>query len=227
MKRTTTIAVSLLLIMFAVCAGHADGPGKYSGFLEGYYDKLQPGPKDSVKQRWLKPGVDFTKYNKAMLDSAVFFLADDSYKGIDPQDMKERADALNKEVVAVFPNKSHFVGEPGPDVARIRFAITGLKQSNPGRSAVSTVLPVGLAMNLVKKGSGGSWTGSGATSMEVMVLDSMTNDVIAVAVDDRTAGFTDRFSKWGSADEAYKFWAQKLKQFVDDTRAIKSNPPPK
>ena len=202
-------------------------PKKSSGFLDGYYDKLQPGPKDGVKQRWLKPGTDFTKYNRVVLDSVVFFLSDDSYKGIDPQDMKDLADGFNKEVVAAFPDKSRFVAEAAPEVARIRFAITGLKQSNPGRSAVSTVVPVGLAINLVKKGASGSWSGSGATSMEVMVLDSMTNEVIAVAIDDRTAGFTERFSKWGSAQEAFKFWAQRLKLFVDDTRSIKDNPPPK
>lgn len=63
--------------------------------------------------------------------------------------------------------------------------------------------------------------------MEAMVLDSMTNGVIGVAVDERTAGFTDRFSKWGSAEEAFQFWAQRLKKFVDDTKTLKDNPAPK
>ncbi len=186
MNKTIQTLVLILIVIFAVSSGYAEEPKKSSGFLDGYYDKLQPGPKDGVKQRWLKPGTDFTKYNSVVLDSAIFFLSDDSYKGIDPQDMKDLADGLNKEVVAAFPDKSRFVAEAGPEVARIRFAITGLKQSNPGRSAISTVVPVGLAINLVKKGASGSWSGSGATSMEVMVLDSMTNEVIAVAIDDRT-----------------------------------------
>jgi len=49
-------------------------------------------------------------------------------------------------------------------------------------------------------------------------MDSTTNDVIAVAVDDRTAGFTERFSKWGSAQEAFKFWAQRLGAFVEGVK---------
>ena len=162
-----------------------------------------------------------------MLDSVVFFLSDESYKGIDPQDMKELADSFNKEMIGAFKDKSRLVSEPAPDVARVRFAITGLKQSKPGVSAVTSVLPIGLAVSLVKKGAGGSWSGSGATSGEVMVLDSMTNEVIAVAVDERTAGFTERFSKWGSAEDAFKFWAQKLNQFIDDMNVLKNNPPPK
>ena len=36
---------------------------KHSGFLEGYYQGMQPGPKGGAKMRWLKPGVDFGKYH--------------------------------------------------------------------------------------------------------------------------------------------------------------------
>lgn len=220
MKRALTVAFALVL-GFALTVSVASGAEKkYSGFLEGYYQNLQPGPEGGVKERWLKSGVDFSTYKKIMLDSAVFFFSDESaYKGIDPQDMKDLADGLNKAVVAAVKDKSIFVSEPGPDVARIRFAITGLKQNKPGVSAITSVIPVGLAISLVKKGAGGSWSGSGATSMEVMILDTMTNDVIAAAVDDRTAGFTDRFSKWGSADEAFKFWAERLRKFVEDVEA--------
>jgi len=54
-----------------------------------------------------------------------------------------------------------------------------------------------------------------------MALDSTTNQVIAVAVDDKTAKFTERFSKWGSAEEAFKFWAERVKTFMDESRKIK------
>jgi hypothetical protein len=220
MKEMVRIVSAVIIVLVLTAPAGFGAEQKYSGFLEGYYANLQPGPEEGVKSRWLKPGVDFGQYKKIMLDSVVFFFADDSqYKGIDPQDMKDLADGLNKEVVAALKDKAPFVAEPGPDIVRIRFAITGLKQSRPGLSSISTVLPVGLALNLVKKGAGGNWSGSGATSMEVMVLDSTTNDVIAVAVDDRTAGFTERFSKWGSAQEAFKFWAQRLGAFVEGVKA--------
>jgi hypothetical protein len=113
------------------------------------------------------------------------------------------------------------VTEPGPDVARIRIAITGLKASKPVSSGISSILPTGMAVSLVKKGITGSWSGSGATSAEMEALDSLTYDTIGAAVDDRTAGYTERFSKWGSAEEAFKFWAERIVKFVDDTRGMK------
>ena len=92
---------------------------QYSGFFgnPSVYDLLKPGPEGGAKLRWMKDGVDPKKYNRFMVDSVVFYLADKSdYKGIDPQEMKELADAFNKEIVAAFKDKYPIVAEPGPDV---------------------------------------------------------------------------------------------------------------
>jgi hypothetical protein len=220
MKKALKIfAVVFIGLAFIATTGFAGGT-KYSGFLQGYYSKLKPGPKDGAKMRWMEKETSIAKYNKFMIDGVIFYFADNSeYKGIDPQVMKDLADAFNEQIIAAFQGKYEIVSEPGPDVARIRFAITGFKQSRPVVSAVTSVVPVGIGVSVVKKGATGSWTGSGATSAELMVLDSMTNNVIGVAVDDRSAGFTERFSKWGSAEEAFKFWAERMVKFVEKEKA--------
>jgi hypothetical protein len=183
---------------------------------------LQPGPEGGAKMRWLKPGVDFGKYNKIMLDSVVFFFADKSeYRGIDPQAMKELADACDQQVVNALKTTYPIVAEPGPDVVRIRFAITNLEQSRPVLSAITTVVPIGLAISILKEGVTGSWTGSGATSAEFMAIDSLSGDVIAVAQDEQTAGFTERFTKWGSAEDAFAFWGEGIKLFLDQAHGVK------
>jgi hypothetical protein len=224
-----SVVMGIVLASFVIsCAStgtqaqKTEAAAQTQGFLDGYYKDLQPGPEGGAKMRWLKPGVDFGKYNKIMLDSVIFYFADDSEnKGIDVNDMKELADACDKQIVDVLKDSYPIVAEPGPDVLRLRFAITDLKQSRPALSAVTSVVPIGLGISLVKKGATGSWTGSGATSAEVMVLDSMTNDVIAVAQDDKSAGFTERFSKWGSTEEAFKFWGERLKLFLDNAHGMK------
>ena len=86
--------------------------------------------------------------------------------------------------------------------------------SKPVISGITSIIPVGLAISTIKRGTTGSWSGSGATSMEFMALDSQTNDIIALAYDNKAAGFTERFSKWGSAKEAFKFWADRLGTFL-------------
>jgi hypothetical protein len=60
---------------------------------------LEPGPVGGARMRWLKPGIDFSKYNRLMLDRVIFFFAEDSeYKGIDPQELKELGDLFNRQL---------------------------------------------------------------------------------------------------------------------------------
>jgi hypothetical protein len=206
------------LLIFAVSVSIA-GDKKYSGFLGDNYSLLQLGPEGGAKERYLKPGVDFGKYKAAMVDSVVFFFADDSeYKGVDPAEMKELADGFNSEILKSLKKIGYkVVAEPGPDVLRVRIAITNIKASRPVLSGITSIVPVGLAISSIKRGTTGSWTGSGATSAELMALDSQTNDIVALAFDERAADFDNRFSKWGSAQEAFRFWADRLAKFLATT----------
>lgn len=198
--------------------------GGAKNFLGQYYNVLQPGPKGGAEKRWLKPGVNFGKYNKVMLESVVFYLAKDSdYQGIDPQVMKELSDKFNLTVAQTLKDKYPIVTKPGPDVIILRPAITNLEQSRPVLSGVTSVVPIGLGISILKRGATGAWTGSGETGMAVMAVDSMTNDVVAVAEDHQHAGFTERFSKYGSAEDAFKFWAGRMKNFMDEAHGVKAS----
>jgi hypothetical protein len=217
MKKSIFVAVTVAIgLVLALSANSYAAKEKDDGFLGSYSKKLQPVPKDGAVERWIKPGTDFSKYNKVMLDSIVFYFAPDSEdKGIDPVVMKELSDSFNLELVNALKDKYPIVTEPGPDVVRIKYALTGIKQSRPVLSAVTSITPPGLAVNLVKKGVTGSWTGSGATGGEVIAIDTESNEVIFVGRDMQTAAFTKRFSKYGSANEAFKFWAGRLRAFLD------------
>jgi hypothetical protein len=217
---TRVILAGVFSVVFSISTAFAGDP-PFSGFLGDptVYQQLTPGPEGGAKLRWLKPGVDFKMYNQFMVDSVIFYLSDKAdNKGIDPQEMKELADSFNTEIVAAFKEKYPIVAEPGPGVARIRFAITNIKPSKPGVSTITSVLPVGLGISLVKKGATGGWSGSGETGTEVIILDTTTNEVIAMAVDQQQAAFSERFSKLGSANEAFKFWSERLVKFIADPK---------
>ena len=227
MKRAARIMLAVVIgLAISASTGFA-ADIQYSGFFgnPSVYDLLKPGPEGGAKLRWMKDGVDPKKYDKFMVDSVIFYLSDKSdYKGIDPQEMKELADEFNKAIMAAFKDKYPIVAEPGPTVGRIRIAITNIKQSRPGVSAVTSVIPVGIGISLVKKGATGGWSGSGETGVEMMALDSMTNDILVLAVDNRKAEFEQRFSKWGSATDAFKFWSEMVVNFIDHARDVKRTP---
>jgi len=225
MKRSFAVIAAFVLFVSVSAASASDI--QFSGFLgnPSVYQLLKPGPEGGAKLRWQKEGAGPKKYNRFMVDSVIFYLSDKAdYKGIDPQEMKELADEFNRDIVAAFKDKYPIVADPAPDVARIRIAITNIKPSKPGVSAVTSIIPVGIGVSLVKKGATGGWAGSGETGMEVMVLDSMTNEADYLAVDQQKAAFESRFSKWGSASDAFKFWSEKAVEYIDRTKGIKREP---
>jgi hypothetical protein len=207
------------LVFLAACA---TAPPK-TGFLGEYASKMQPGPKGGAKLRWLKPGVDFSKYSKVMVDPVSFVASEgseaDAAKDIDPAKLKELGDKCTQAVVDAIKEKYPVVTEPGPDVAQVRFAIVDLKKSYPVISGVTSILPIGLAITLLKRPVTGSWTGGGSTVAQVMAKDSATNDVIAVAQDTYEAGFFERFSRYGQAEDAFKSWGEKIVKFLDESKA--------
>ena len=145
---------------------------------------LQPGPPGGAKMRWLKSGVDFSKYHRLMLDPVVFFFAPDSeYKGMDPQELKGLADAFKRRLVDTLKKEYPIVASPAPDVARLRLAITDLRQSLPVICAITADSPIGFGKKSRQKGAGHLWSGSGATAGELVVFDSMTQEVILAAKD--------------------------------------------
>jgi hypothetical protein len=203
----------MLFLVFMVSAGCAEKSGlKYEGVFvpQELVNKFGPGP-DGHTLRWMKEGWDFAKYNKFMVDYVIFALAKDSkYKGINADEMKKLADAASLALVNAIKEKYEVVSEPGPDVARVRFAITDLEQSRPAVSVITSVVPVGLAISLVKKGATDEWTGGGLTKGEVMLLDSQTSEVIVAAYGDYSAQFSQRFTKWGSVEDAFKKWGEQI-----------------
>ena len=168
-----------------------------SGFLGDYCKNLKPGVEEGApKLMWIKPGVDHTEYKKVMVDYVIFAFAEDSEcKGIDANEIKETADGASLALVNSLKKEFPLLSQPGVDVLRVRTAIVDLRPSRPTLSAVTSVMPVGLGVGLVKKGTTSLWTDSRATTAEMMVLDSMTNEVIAAGEDQRAAGFTERFTK--------------------------------
>ena len=84
----------------------------------------------------------------------------------------------------------------------------------------STILPVGLAVSLLKKGTTGGYTGIGSATMEAEFLDSVSNERIGAAIDKAPGGKLD-VGKLTPAKEAFEFWAKRLRAFLDEMHGVK------
>ena len=210
LKVLSALALAVFVSVFMGCAAQQQ---EYSGFINNY-PPLEPG-KEGVDKRYVKPGVDFGKYNKIMLDEvAFFFKRDEDYKGIKPSEIVELSEYFNKTFVDILNTSYPLTDKPGPDVMRVRVAITDLEPSNPVTGTMSTIIPVGLAYSLVKKGATGEYASIGSASMEAEFLDSESNERLGVVIDRAPGGKLD-VGKLSPAESAFEFWATRLKAFLD------------
>ncbi len=227
MNTVLRIAVFVLICLsFTMTAGCAKKQQvKHSGFLTGY-PKFKPGPKGGINFVYFKEGIDFGTYNKVMMDHVVFYLSEDAKdKSIQADTLKELSDVFHGAVFEALKDAYPIVDKPGADVMRIRLAVTDLVPGKPGLTLVTTAMPYGSAVKVVKYAATGSYSFVGETAMEAEVLDSLTNERIAAAIDKRskvkTIKITEGMTKWGESKDVFKFWAKRLRMWLDETHGVK------
>ena len=152
-----TIQRTFLIVMICFTLAITAGCGsqvKYSGFLKDYPD-FKPGR--GVDLSYVKENVDF-KYNKVMLDQVVFYFSKDAkYRGIHAGELQELADAFQNAMTGALEDGYPLVAEPGPNVLRIRCAITDVVATRQFWNTATTVTSVS------KRESSGTSTKLGTT----------------------------------------------------------------
>jgi hypothetical protein len=214
------IFFSMILLIASGCASKKP---HYSGFLDPY-PEFKPGPKGGMDLVYLKDGADFKKYNKVMLDHIIFFTDPEArFKGVEADELKKLEvsfhSALKNGLEKEYPYVSYpIVNEPGPDVMKLRVAVTTL---NPGRpvvcGAAMALLPISLTVGEVEQSVTGKNIGTGNATIEAEMLDSMTNERIAAAIDNYNGTKDSCIEKEGLAHEAFAFWTARLRFFMDAT----------
>lgn len=241
--------LAILTVFLTGCAttggekSTAGNTAQYVGFLSDY-SKLQPETDGSDAKIYIKPGHNFKQYNKVLLDRITVWLKDDAeYKGIDPVEMQTLTDYFHEAIARELGTAYPLVLEPGPDVLRIRIAITQLKPTKPELSVITAIMPYGtgtaadLTMSMAS-GQTGHPPYLGEASMEAEFLNSETQEMVAAyfeqrlgkkfdvhleegasnAVSKGITSYTNAYSEWGYVKQAFDYWAHKLRVRLDQAR---------
>ena len=216
--------IGIVLFFLVSLLGCASSNNVNSGFLgdTAMYAKLALSEKN-LDKTWVDPDADLNKYHKVMLDQVVFYFKEDAEtKVIDPDEIKELTDAFNEAFIKEIKPNYPIVAEAGPDVLRVKIAIVDIEPSNRALDSITSVMPMGIAINLIKTGAGGAGTGVGSAAMEVMLIDSQSNTVIALGKDIEVGSKLDvaaKVDEWGHAKSAFAYWAKSLKEALDNMAA--------
>lgn len=214
-------ALVLLVVTFLVgCSASGMKNVEQSSFLNDY-SQLKPGTDDEAALVYVKTGADFKPYSKIMFERIVVSLSSSSEsREIDPTIFKELTDYYQNALHEAVKDAYEVVDQPGPDVLWVRVAITDVEPSNPTSNTMSSIIPIGMAVSAVAKATSDANLGTGEAATEIDVLDSMTKERLAAAVDRRQGGKAAFRGKWVDTEQAFDYWAKRFRERLDDLRGV-------
>ena len=170
-----TLAVSSLLTLTACRTSKQARSVTESGFLSDY-SQLKKGKGDQAKLVYFAPGVDWKKYTKTYIEPVQLWKADDKESKLGKLS-KENQDMLTSFLYTELNNelqKSYtIVDKPGPDTIVLRSAITEAKKSGPVRNLMTTIVPFGIAANILLTAAFGTGIGVGEVQVEKELLEAV------------------------------------------------------
>jgi hypothetical protein len=209
--RRTIVGAALAAALCAACAN-----GTSTRNLEVTHDGLERVPNPKVERAWVKPGVDFSQYTEvSLLDCFVSFRRNwrMNHSGVRKSDMERITSTLSDEFRTVFTKELGNGGYPvvtqaDDHVLLIRPAIIDLDVAAPdtnsaGRSKTFT-------------------TSTGAMTLVIELYDSVSNEILARAIDRRRARnagniqWTTRGTNRAAARKILSRWANLLVSRLDD-----------
>lgn len=163
-----------------------------SGFLDDY-TLLRPGGPDEVRLVYRNPAADWHRYHSVMLEPVAIWRS--GRKSLDPvpqDDLLRLAHDFEQAVRARLGRSFRLVDRTGPNVLRIRLAITDAR-------ATDAVLDVCT----VPCGEEAPPTGSGP-------LDAETGTLLAQGIDGPRRADAPPLDTWADIDRGFARWADRV-----------------
>lgn len=210
LQAVLTMCLILAVLSLTGCAQtRATRETPSEGFLsKSEWALMKKNPDPPPELDYINPSVDWSQYKGVVVDSISFWSSTGEEKlGAEEQQMilEYFYAALHREI----SKAGNVVDQPGPGIARLRFAITNAKGANVPVRVVTTVVPQLKLLTAVGGLTDTSVT-VGTAGFEAKLTDSMTDQLLACAADRRAGqkifkGMTD---KWSDIKAAIDLWAE-------------------
>jgi hypothetical protein len=212
-KVAAIVGFIALMLMAGGCAQTSRAPeATDSGFLGADYALLKPGKPDQAQLVYFRPGVEWSRYRKILLDPVTGWKGRESAgRGISPQDEQMLVNHFYGVIHAALEKEGFkLVTAPESDTLRVRVAITKAQESDVALNVISTVIPALHAISSLEKAATGKPSFVGEAQIEVRATDAMTGDLLAAGIDHRVGGKAldaSIMTSWGDVENMMRLWA--------------------
>ena len=189
--------------------------GDYSQLKEGKRAMVKEGSEDEALWVYKNPAADWRKYTKIQLDPVTLWMSqkDSQLKDVSVEDRQRLSAVLWSQLDEQLRKDYQMTSQAGPDVMRIQVAITEAGDSNATLDTVTSIIPQTRVLTGAKGVATGVSGFTGSASAELKVTDTDTGAILIAAVDRRggTKSLRGVTNEWHDVEEAYRFWAEKLR----------------
>ena len=178
-------------------------------FLANECALLTPGGEGQAGLRYLNPAAQWTRYNKIMINPVTFWSG--SSTRVSPADQQTLVNYLSQQLTLQLGQKFEIVQQPGPGVMKLDAALVDMSSATPMLRTFSMMVPQARLLSSLKYLATGSFPFVGGAQVELKITDSVSGDVLGLAVDRRIGGgaLTNAFQwRWGDAENAVNHWAE-------------------
>jgi hypothetical protein len=218
----------LALLLAAGCAttrSVREAP-QTSGFL-GDYSQLRPGEEvGGVAQLvYVKPELDLSGYRAVRIEPVALW-GGEKMKSLPREDQQRMVDSLHAALTSKLAQDWTIVDAAGPGVLVVRAAITSGEPSNVPLDVVASVIPQVSLLSRVAGIAADSSLTVGEAGAEIEITDAGSGERLLAAVDRRVGGrsWTGMTDKWSDVDEAYAFWAERIRVRLAEFRGQAATP---
>ena len=218
---TAVSAVMLSALWLAGCADtqHAKSVEK-SGFL-GDYSMLRKGETKTFGEDpeallvYQNPKANWKQYTKIILDPVTLWVgtAESQLKDVPIEDRQRLGNLLWSKVDENLRKDYEMTSQAGPGVMRIQVALTEADKSNVVLDTITSIVPQARLLGGAKGVATGVSGFTGSASGEVKITDTETGELLSAAVDRRggTKSLSGVTNSWNDVEEAFRFWAEKMR----------------
>ncbi|MBI5591554.1 MAG: DUF3313 domain-containing protein [Deltaproteobacteria bacterium] len=178
----------------------------------GDYSMLGEGNEDEAIRIYKNAHANWPGYLKIIIDPVIFQT---------PENASEKYVADLKKIATEFFNRLHeqlgqdyqLVTEPGPGTIRLQTALFNAKEKSVGRTVLSSVVPIGVGISVLKDAATGKPTAVGEISIEAKITDTRNGELLAAGIDRRVGQkySSGTFDSWAEANEATDYWAKRVR----------------
>ena len=206
------LATAAMIAVACATTRQSRGTGEASGFL-GDYSDLREGEKDEPQLIYIRPDVDWSRYDAIHIDSVTLW-RDEKTDDVPEEEKQLLTDFFFHALHEQLSKDYTMADRPGPNVLRLRAAITEAKGSKAVLNTITSVVPQLRLLTTIVGMSAGTSVLVGKAGLEGEITDSMSGDRLMAALDERqgTKAMRGGVKTWSDVKLAGEFWAERLRK---------------